>query len=159
MEEFYYITENFPNKKIRLYPSDELNLYSMNIIELVIPPCKYINCNNNKLTKLIIPIGCRSVCCYSNQLTELIIPKDCKFVSCWNNKLIKLIIHEGCKEVWCYDNNLTELILPKSCEFISCSGNKLHLVIEKLFDSDNPIKIELANNLQIANNIQKNINI
>jgi hypothetical protein len=145
-----------PIEKIPLESRDALYLSSMNIIELVLPPCKEVYChsaylakiNSNKLTKLIIPDGYNIVRCDGNELTELILSKSCKRIYCWNNQLTELIIPEGCEWVHCHHNKLNKLIVPKSCTTISCHDNNLPQIIVDLFQSNDPIKIQLANNLQ-----------
>jgi hypothetical protein len=106
----YYITRDNPTKKFTIEPQDEILLYVMDIIELVLPKCKWVNCNCNHLTELIVP--------------------------------------QGCKRVYCVHNKLTKLIIPKSCTMILCHNNNLHPIIINLFESRDPIKIKLANNLQ-----------
>jgi hypothetical protein len=59
----------------------------------------------------------------------------------------------GCKIIHCHNNELTKLIIPKDCQYIKLTGNKLHPVIENLLQSKDPIKIALANSLQLANNL------
>jgi hypothetical protein len=59
----YYITQDYPTKKIVLEPRDAISLYNMNIIELVLPKCKEVWCCRNLLRKLIIPEGCEYVNC------------------------------------------------------------------------------------------------
>jgi hypothetical protein len=81
-------------------------------------------------------------------LIELVLP-TCKEVYCWNNQLAELIIPPGCIVVDCCNNNLTKLIVPKSCKIIYCRFNKLPKIIVDLFRSQDPIKITLANNLQL----------
>jgi hypothetical protein len=130
----YYITKDSSKEKTILKPQHIIELSNMDIIELVLPKCKTVKCDDNYLGKLIIPEGCESVNCSYNNLRELIIPKSCVWVSCHNNKLTKLII-------------------PMSCDWISCSENRLHPIIINLFHSDDPVKIQLANSLQIANNL------
>ena len=51
----------------------------------------------------------------------------------------------GCEFVNCANNNLTKLIIPKTINKIWCYGNNLHPIIINLFESDNSIKIQLAN--------------
>ncbi len=82
-------------------------------------------------------------------IIELVLP-ECKYVWCSGNELTKLIIPESCESINCQYNNLTELIIPRGCTYVSCGFNNLPKVIENLFNSDDPIKIQLANNLQLA---------
>jgi Leucine-rich repeat (LRR) protein len=130
----YYIQKQNPTVKIPLKPKDNLILFNLNIVELVLPKCKEVYCDNNLLKELILPDGCEYVDCSNNQLTELIVPNSVK-------------------QFYCYKNKLTKIIIPKSCKFISCWNNKLHTIIVDLFESNDPIKIELANTLQLANNL------
>ena len=68
-------------KVVELEQRDKLNLYNMDIIELIIPDgCETVWCWNNQLKELIIPEGCKRVDCENNQLKELIIPDECKWV-------------------------------------------------------------------------------
>jgi hypothetical protein len=80
-------------------------------------------------------------------IIELVLPK-CRHVMCSSNQLTELIIPMGCETVSCSNNNLTKLIVPKTCKYVNCTDNNLPKVIIDLFNSDNPIKIQLANNLQ-----------
>ena len=73
--EFYYITKSNPAVKVSLKSQDYIDLRSMNLIELVLPPCRIFHCEHNYLTELIIPQGCIEVYCSDNYLTELIIPR------------------------------------------------------------------------------------
>jgi hypothetical protein len=125
----YYRTRDNPSVRWPLAPQDGIYLYGMDIIELVLPKCKYVNCANNYLTKLIIQEGCISIDCGSNFLAELIVPKSCTIV-------------------YCYYNKLKYLYVPKTCGYVRCSDNLLPSLIMELFESDDPVKIELANNLQ-----------
>jgi hypothetical protein len=129
----YYITQDYPTVKVPLEPKEIIDLSYMGLIELVLPKCKKVWCHRNYLTELIIPIGCEHISCYYNYLTELIIPQSCEHVYCWNNSLTKLITHRGCK-------------------YVECSNNNLHPIIGNLLQSNDPIKIELASNLQIDYN-------
>ena len=94
----YYKTSK--GKVVELEQQKILNLWSENIIELIIPD------------------GCETVWCYNNQLKELIIPDGCKVVYCWKNQLKELIIHEGCEYVRCHNNQLKELFIPDGCKEI-----------------------------------------
>ena len=85
----YYKTSD--GEVVGLEQQDELHLYDMNIIELVIPD------------------GCETVYCFFNQLKELIIPDGCVYVYCSNNQLKELIIPEGCKWIWADMKSVTEL--------------------------------------------------
>ena len=85
----YYKTSD--GEVVGLEQQDELHLYDMNIIELVIPD------------------GCETVYCFFNQLKELIIPDGCLYVSCFNNQLKKLILHDECKWIWADMKSVTEL--------------------------------------------------
>ena len=87
---------------------------------------------------------------YFMYLIELVLPK-CKEVDCSYNLLTELIIPEGVEFVNCSYNHLTKLIFPKTCKWIFCHNNRLHPMIIELFQTDDPIKIQLANNLQLAN--------
>jgi hypothetical protein len=149
----YYIIEDNPTVKIQIELKEEIYLYGMNLIELVLPQCKIINCGINKLNSLIIPDGCEQIYCHYNNLIELILPQSCKKIVCHYNNLTELIIPKSCEIIDCCDNNLKKLILPKNCLYV-CKGNKLPLVIENLFSSKDPIKIQLANNLQLASSLQ-----
>jgi hypothetical protein len=132
----YYITEDNPTIKVPIKPQNEISLNGMKIIELILPRCKQVHCFGNKLTKLVIPEGCEEVDCTDNQLTELIIPMGCKRVNCNRNKINKLIV-------------------SKSCETVLFVYNRLHPIIENLLGSKDPVKIALANNLQLANSLQR----
>jgi hypothetical protein len=132
----YYITSNNPTEKVPLEPQDEFFLYKWSLIELVLPKC-------------------RDVYCYNNQLTELIIPEGCEYVECQYNNLIKLIIPENCEFIGCVNNKLNKLIVPKGCIFIYCGNNNIHPIVVDLFKSEDPVKIQLANSLQLANNLQR----
>ena len=125
----YYIQKHNPTEKIPLEPNNEINVSYMKLIELVLPKCNRVFCS-------------------FNYLTELIIPQGCEWVSCRDNKLTKLLLPDSCKEVWCYDNYLTKLIVPKNCH-VWCHNNDFHPIITELLESDDPIKIQLASNLQI----------
>jgi hypothetical protein len=144
----YYITRDNPTVKIQLEPRDEITLSSLDLIELVLPECKKVDCSCNYLTELIIPEGCEVVDCGNNKLISLNIPQSCKQLSCWYNLLTELIIPHGCEVVDCCNNQLNKLIATKTCKNIWCYDNKLPLVIIKLFQSGNPVKIALANSLQ-----------
>jgi hypothetical protein len=126
---YYYIQKDNQTEKIPLESQDKINLCGMNLIELILPPCKKVYCSCNNLTKLIIPEGCEVVGCSNNKLTELILPKSCVVLDCANNKLIKLIT-------------------SKNCKIVFCENNKLRQTIINLFDSQDPVKIQLASNLQ-----------
>ncbi len=76
----YYITYDNPKVKVPLEPQEEIQLQKLNLIELVLPMCKKIECGGNLLKKLIIPPGCESVSCHNNKLTKLIIPMGCTYV-------------------------------------------------------------------------------
>jgi hypothetical protein len=80
-------------------------------------------------------------------IIELVLPK-CKKIYCGGNFLTELIVPEGCDYVYCRYNNLIKLIIPKSCKRIMCNNNKLLKIIINLFQSKDPVKIALANNLQ-----------
>ena len=125
----YYIQRNNPKEKILITYKDKIVLTDMDIIELVLTKCNAIWCDNNRLTKLILPQSCKYIYCSSNKLTQLIIPPNCN-------------------ELNCRYNELTELILPKTCEKVLCYNNNLPPIIENLIESQDPIKIQLANNLQ-----------
>jgi hypothetical protein len=127
----HYITTDELTKSI-IRSQDSIFLRNMNIVELVLPECKNVYCWGNKLTKLIIPQSCENVECWDNQLIELIIPKNCKIINCSYNKLTKLIV-------------------PKSCTKVRCHNNNLHPIIIDLLESNDPIKMQLANNLQLTN--------
>ena len=76
-----YFYKRCDGKVVELERENELYLYSMNIIELIIPDgYEYVSCWNNQLKELIIPEGCKVVCCQNNQLKELVIPNGCKRV-------------------------------------------------------------------------------
>jgi hypothetical protein len=133
----YYIMKSNPTEKVVLRSEELIDLFSKELIELVIPQgCKKVYCSYSSLTKLIIPEGVEFISCIYNFLTELIIPNGCKFISC-------------------HHNNLNKLILPMSCEEIYCYNNNLHPIVENLFHSWDPVKIQLANSLQLTNNSQK----
>ncbi len=83
-------------------------------------------------------------------LIELVLPQ-CIRVWCYDNQLTKLLIPMGCKGIHCSDNNLTQLIIPKTCLIVICKNNKLIQIITNLIESRDPVKIQLANNLQLAN--------
>jgi hypothetical protein len=100
--------------------------------------------------------GCKEIYCQYNNLTKLELPKSCEIVYCYNNYLTELILPKTCILASCYSNQLTKLIIPKTCENIHCWSNKFHPIIESLFNSLDPIKIQLANSMQLANNLQKN---
>jgi hypothetical protein len=151
----YYITVDKPNEKIILEPQDEIYLCDMNLIELVLPECKLVWCRNNNLTELIVPKGCEYVNCAYNNLTKLVLPNSVKQVHCAVNLLTELIIPWGCDYVSCSHNNLIKLIIPNSCKTVLCNFNKLHPIIIDLFQSEDPIKIQLANNLQLVNKLQQ----
>jgi hypothetical protein len=136
----YYITANNPTVKVPIEPisqNDFIDLHRMDIIELVLPLYPtysiFVDCSLNKLKELFIPPGYKKVWCAVNQLTKLTLPIGCKLIDCRNNYLKELYVPRSCKEVYCF-------------------GNNLHPQIEELFQSDDPVKIALANNLQIANN-------
>lgn len=133
----YYIKNNTNNKKCILNSENLILLINSNIIELILPKCKIVSCKANYLKHLLIPSDCQSLDCSYNLLTELIIPKGCLYVDCSENKLTKLII-------------------PKSCKWIHCANNNLPQLIIDLFQSGDPVKITLANNLQLTNNLQRN---
>ncbi len=101
---------------------------------MVVP---YISCNGNNLIELIIPESCKEVWCVKNNLTKLIIPSS------------------SCNNVFCENNLLTKLIIPKESNRIDCHNNCLPKVIEILLQSRDPVKIELANSLQLTNNLQR----
>jgi hypothetical protein len=126
----YYIQKHNPAKKVILKTNDDIDICDMGIIELALPKCRRVWCWNNELSSLIVPEGCELINCSHNNLKELIIPKSCKYIYCFNNELSSLIVPEG--------------------EYISCCDNKLHPIIIELFNSDDPIKIQLANNMQLA---------
>jgi hypothetical protein len=125
----YYITRDNPTVKVLLEPQDDISLQRMNLIELVLPMCK-------------------SVWCHSNYLKELIIPESVELLNCSNNQLINLIIPKSCKLIDCSNNKLKKLIIPKPCKIIWCRNNKLYPIIVNLLQSEDPIKIQLANSLQ-----------
>jgi hypothetical protein len=89
----YYITADNPTEKVELVSQVQIYLPHMFLIELVLPRCKFVRCQCNRLT---------------------------------------------------------ELIIPKTCELIYCYSNFLPKVIIDLFESNDPVKIQLANNLQLA---------
>jgi hypothetical protein len=126
----YYITYFNQTEKVEIEPQEEIRLFYTHLIKLVLPECKTVLCFNNYLTELIIPHGCEYVSCSSNNLTKLILPKTCKVVSCYDNQLTKLIVPKICTDVHCHSNNLPQLII-------------------NLLQSKEPVKIQLANNLQI----------
>jgi hypothetical protein len=97
-------------------------------VKFPLEPQEKICLDNMDLIELVLP-KCREVYCYYNELTELIIPTGCDYVDCSYNKLTKLIVSKTCKTIWCYNNNLPQIIID-------------------LFESDDPIKMQLANNLQ-----------
>ncbi len=125
----YYITKDNPKEKIAIIQHDIIYLSHMSIIELVLPRCREISCSDNYLKELVIPQGCEKINCSYNNLTKLTLPKSCKFINCHNN-------------------NLTKLIIPKDGQFYFWCNN-LHPIIINLFRSRDPIKIQLANNLQL----------
>jgi hypothetical protein len=131
----YYITSDNPLEKILLESQEVIDLRDMNLTELVLPHCKELICGNNELTKLIFLNGCEHIRCASNRLTKLVLPKDCKYINC-------------------QFNILTKLIVPKNIERIFNYCNLLHPIINNLLNSKDPVKIELANNMQFANNLQ-----
>jgi hypothetical protein len=130
----YYITRDNPSEKVLLEPQEKINLSFIDLIELVLPMCKSVWCNSNYLKELIVPESVELLNCSNNQLTELIISKSCKLIECSNNKLNKLIIYGSPSLLW-------------------CTKNDLHPIIIDLFQSNDPVKIQLANSLQ--NNLQK----
>jgi hypothetical protein len=125
---FYYITEDNPTEKVPLEPQEIINLIDIKLIELVLPKCRRAYCYFNNLTKLIIHDDCEYVDCSDNYLTELIIPKNCKGFNCNRNNLTKLVALHASS--------------------VLCSDNNLHPLITQLFESCDPVKIKLANNLQ-----------
>jgi hypothetical protein len=143
----YYITANNPTEKVPLVPNDRIYLSFRGIIELVLPQCRCVYCYNNSLKELIIPVGCTYVDCRHNYLNKLILSTSCKRVYCVDNKLTQLDIPNDCKEILCGDNLLTKLIIPQDCK-VNLTGNNLHPQIKNLLESNNPVKIQLANNLQ-----------
>jgi Leucine-rich repeat (LRR) protein len=154
----YYITSNNPTEKVPLEPQDEFFLYKWSLIELVLPKCRDVYCYNNQLTDLYgieNLTNLRQLICFNNQLTELIIPEGCEYVECQYNNLIKLIIPENCEFIGCVNNKLNKLIVPKGCIFIYCGNNNIHPIVVDLFKSEDPVKIQLANSLQLANNLQR----
>jgi hypothetical protein len=144
----YYIIRNNPDEKIVLKSKKIIDLSNMGLIELVLPKCRQVHCDANYLTKLIIPRGCDYVSCINNNLTELVLPMDCERVWCEYNKLTELILPKSCKYIYCSYNKLTKLIIPRDFKDLWNIGNKLPKVIKNLIESCDPIKIELANNLQ-----------
>lgn len=62
-------------------------------------------------------------------MTKLIVPNNCTFLNCTNNQLFKLIV-------------------PKNIQYFIIENNKLSKLIKELLSSNDPIKIELANNIQ-----------
>jgi hypothetical protein len=150
----YYIQKQNPTVKIPLEPRDEISLYNDNLIELVLPKCRKVFCHYNYLTELIIPRDCEFVECQENYLIKLTIPIGCKTIYCYDNDLTELIIPHGCTYVNCFNNKLSKLIVPKTCKEVYCFGNNLHPQIEELFQSENLVKIQLANSLLLANNKQ-----
>jgi hypothetical protein len=145
----YCITQDKPMVKVHLDPQDEIDLSHKNLIELVLPACKIVWCNNNKLTELIIPQGCGYVNCRNNCLWKLIIPDGCEYVYCSDNYLTELIIPKGCKRVYCYANLLYKIYIHKTCNYINCDRSNLLKIIINLYQSQDPVKIELTNNLQL----------
>jgi hypothetical protein len=109
----YYITENNPTVKIKLEPSEEINLKFYSLVELVLPHCKKIYCSSNKLTKLIVPDGCEEVYCQCNYLKELILPKSCKIIHCYFNFLSKMNFPKDCKDIKAYGNDFNKCINKK----------------------------------------------
>ena len=85
----YYKTSD--GEVVELKQQDVSWLYSMNIVELIIPD------------------GCIKVNCSNNQLKELIIPDGYKIIRCCNNKLKELVIPDECKRVWADMKSITEL--------------------------------------------------
>jgi hypothetical protein len=146
----YYIQKQNPTLKIPIELQDDINLTSMDIIELVLPKCKKVYCHFNQLKELIIPEGCEIVDCWNNKLTKLILPESCKEIYCSCNKLTELTLPKNCNIIYCHDNNLTKLICTKSCTIIRVYNNKLHPQIENLLQSKDVIKIALANSLQLT---------
>jgi hypothetical protein len=151
----YYISQCNPKIKIPLEPNDFIYLCDMDLIELVLPQCKKIYCRNNFLTKLIVPEGCEVVDCQRNKLISLNIPQSCIRVSCHTNNLIELILPHSCTFVDCGNNYLTELVLPQGCIEFYYDNNNLHPIIKNLLGFKDPVKIALANSLQVANNLQR----
>jgi hypothetical protein len=133
---YYYITRDNPTVKVLLEPQDDVSLQRMNLIKLVLPMCKNVWCDCNYLTELIVPESVELLNCNSNYLKELIIPMSCKYLDCSRNELTKLII----------------LGIPSLRIY---RFNRLPQVIIDLFESDDPIKMQLANNLQLTNNLQR----
>jgi hypothetical protein len=103
-------------------------------IKIQIEPQDMIFLSNKGIIELVLPM-CKSIYCVRNFLTKLTIPKGVKLVSCSNNYLNELYIPRSCKEVYYYNN-----LLPQ--------------VIVDLLESEDTIKMQLANNLQLANCIQ-----
>jgi hypothetical protein len=124
----YYITSHNPTVKVKLQSQDEIVLSNMGLRELVLPKCKKVWCHYNQLTELIIPDGCVHVNCANNSITKLILPESCVRLDCSNNLLIKLHISINTK-------------------YINCNMNYFPKIIKNLFRSEDPIKIQLANNL------------
>jgi hypothetical protein len=151
----YYIIEGNPYKKYILEPKEEIIISNMKITKLVLPFCKAIYCGYNSLTELSIPNGCESVSCTNNNLNKLILSDTCTTVFCPFNKLTELIITKNCKEIVCSYNCLTKIKIPITIDSVVCDNNPLPQVIIDLFESKDPVKITLANNMQIANNLQR----
>jgi hypothetical protein len=112
----------------------------------------YITSDNP--TKKILLEPKRSITLVAEELIELVLPK-CTFVDCSFNKLTELIITEDCEYIECQYNPLTKLIIPKNCKRVNCFGTKLPKLIKNLYESKDYVKMRLANNLQVASNLQK----
>jgi len=111
---------------------------------------KYIDCSNNKLTKLPkLPESLEVLVCNDNNLTELpMLPLNLKNLYCTRNNLIYLpTLPNELTELWCQFNQI-KLIprLPESLETLVCDCNKIekmpeiHYGIRTLHCSYNNIK-------------------
>jgi hypothetical protein len=123
----YYITADEPNIKIPLESQDKIYLFNMSLIELVLPECKQVWCNSNKLT-------------------ELIIPQSCEYINCTNNKLSKLTIPKSCQTFYFYGNKL-----PLVIENLFNSMDPIKIALANSLQQAN--SSQLANNIQLVNNL------
>jgi hypothetical protein len=86
------------------------------------------------------------------QVSEIILP-PCKSFRCESIGL-KTLIMTSCDVIECTNNPIEKIYIPKNVQKIKLENTKLSEVIINLYKTLDPIKIELANNLQI-NSSQK----
>jgi hypothetical protein len=87
--------------------------------------CLFLDCSDNKLTKLPNLFNCQNLNCINNQLVGLPELPNCTYLNCSNNKLVTLPDLPNCTALYCTHNNLVKLPDLPVCQLLKCSHNKL----------------------------------